>query len=426
MIKFLLFVLLYSFLKLVRIMAAGTILMAAAFLLCQAGGCRSWRLNLASLALVPLAGLMGYSRIFYVGKLFLYTNRLQELLTQKMAVCYFGIAAILALRYCYIHRCLRNRLKQMQLMDAEEYLPYLRHNLYRPYIQVYLTDEQCSPFAGGILRPYIVIPRHLKRMLSKEEFSAILFHEAAHIRKGHVLLLHIYAMLKILWWIHPLVYILDGKLRENIEYSSDEASVMFGPLCVYSYASVMLKTLKMEQQHFARESITAFSEGCFEVLKKRIERLRMIQDVLHRDESACSKYKKKQRIWAASAAGAAVFGAVAIAATSLPRYTVIEEIAVYDEQMNPLTFDLIAEGVQAEAADDAFFISGREMEKLVSKYGLRGKYVIFSYDTIMKVPGTGGLGQAAMVSIKDASDVFLLGRQEWTDRLEAFILKYLI
>lgn len=426
MTKFLLFVLFYSFLKLVRIMAAGTVLMTAAFLVCQAGGSVRWRLNLTALWLVPLACLMGYSRIFYTGKLFVYTSVIQGLLTQEMAVCYFAAAGVLALRHIYIHSRLKYRLRQMQQLEGDEYLSCLQCRGHRPCLRVYLADEMCSPFAGGILRPYIAVPKQLKNMLSEEEFSAVLYHEAAHIRQGHVLLLHIYALLKILWWIHPLVYILDGKLRENIEYSSDEAGVMSGPLDVYEYAGVMLKTAKMEQRHFATESITAFSEGCYKTLKKRIERLGMLQKILPEDEYAYSKYKKKLRLWMAAAAGAVAAGAALIAATSLPRYTVMEEISVYDEKMNPVTFDLEAEGFFAEAEEDMFSISSAEMEKLVSKYNLKGNYVVFGYDTIMKVPGTGGLGQAAVVSMKDVSDVFLAGRMEWTDRLEAFILKYLI
>lgn len=424
MTKFLLFVLFYSFLKLVRIMAAGTVLMTAALLVCEAGGSGRWRLKLMSLWLVPLACLMGYSRIFYTGKLLLYTNQLQGLLTQEMAVCYYAAAGILALRHIYMHSRLKYRLRQMQQLEGDEYPPCLRRSRLCP--RVYLADEMCSPFAGGVLRPYIAVPKQLKNMLSEEEFAAVLYHEAAHICQGHILLLHIYALLKILWWMHPLVYILDRKLRENIEYSSDEAGVMSGPLDVYEYAGVMLKTVKMKQRHFPTESITAFSEGCYETLKKRIERLGVLQKILLEDEYAYFKYKKKMRLWMAATAGAAVAGAAVIAATSLPRYTVLKEISVYDEKMNPVTFDLKAEGFQAEAREDMFSISSVEMERLVSKYHLQGNYVIFGYDTIMKVPGTGGLGQAAVVSMKDVSDVFLAGRMEWTDRLEAFILKYLI
>ena len=64
MTKFVLFLLTYSFTKIIRVMAAATVPMAAAFLLCKVGGCRTRRLNLGVLLLVPCSCLLGYSRIY--------------------------------------------------------------------------------------------------------------------------------------------------------------------------------------------------------------------------------------------------------------------------------------------------------------------------------------------------------------------------
>lgn len=60
------------------------------------------------------------------------------------------------------------------------------------------------------------------------------------------------------------------------------------------------------------------------------------------------------------------------------------------------------------------------------EHQVRGEYVIVSYGTIMKTPGIGGLGQAALVQVADASDVVLLGQADWTDQLKIFLLKYLV
>ncbi len=423
---FIAFIILYSFLKLLRIMTAATVFMTAALIICHAGGSRRWGCSMLALALVPLAVLTGYSRIFYEGRMFLYSNWLQQLVTIKMAVCYFGIAGIPALRYALMCRRLRRSLKSMQRMRREEYPLFLKQKRGTCRIQVYLTKMQCSPFAGGLIKPYIVVPEYLKETLTKEEFYAVLYHEAVHIRQGHVFLLNIYALLKILWWVHPLVYILDEKLRENMEYSSDEISVTLGPLDVCGYAGVMLKTVRMKRQYLIQESITAFSGSCFTVLKKRMERLAELKELLNKHPCEIVRYKKRLKTSRAAAAMVIITGAAAVIAVSVPRYTVSEEIAVYDEDMNLLTYDLESEGFQAEAANDAFFISPGQMNQLAAKYKIKGNYAVFSYGTIMKVPGCGGLGQAAYVNIRDTADVSLLGRQEWTDELKSFILKYLI
>lgn len=419
--KFGLFVLLYSLTKVIRMMMAATVWMTAALTVCQIGGYKTWRLNLGMFSLVPLACLMGYSKIFFTGKLFLVTNWMQGALTEEMAVCYFAAAGILAVRYLYIHKSMRRRFAGMKRLE-EGISAYVKQGR-GPRIQVYLTKESCSPFAGGILRPYIVVPENLIRSLTREEFSAVLYHEVLHIRQGHVLLLNIYAWLKIIWWIHPLIYILEQKLREHMEYSSDEGSVMLGPLCSYEYAGVILKTLQMEQQaDTVREGVTTFCNHCYGVLKRRVEKLGKLRE----DTRAIQEYHTRKRRFAILTAAAGAAAAAAVIGTSLPRYTKIREIAAYDEKLRPLTYDLEKEGFQAKTADDAFYISEQEMHRFAAKYELQGEYVIFSYDTIMKVPGVGGLGQAAKVRVADASDVFLLGRREWMDQLEAFVLKYLI
>lgn len=421
MMKFGLFVLLYSLMKVIRMMMAATVWMTVALAVCQIGGYRTWRLNLGMFSLVPLACLMGYSKIFFTGKLFLITNWMQGAVTQEMAVGYFTVAGILAVRYVYLHKNMRHRLSGMKRLE-EGISAYVKQER-GPRIQVYLAKESCSPFAGGILRPYIVVPENLKRSLTREEFSVVLYHETLHIRQGHVLLLNIYAWLKIIWWIHPLIYILEQKLREHMEYSSDEGSVMFGPLCSYEYAGVILKTLQMQQQPGpVRADVTTFCDHCYSVLKRRVERLGMLRG----DTRAVQGYpaRKRRSALLTAAAGAAV--TIAVLGTSMPRYTKIRKISAYDEKLRPLTYDLEKEGFQAKTADNAFYISEQEMRRFAAKYELQDEYVIFSYDTIMKVPGIGGLGQAARVRVADASDVFLLARWEWMDRLEAFVLKYLI
>ncbi len=421
------FLLLFSFMKLIRTMAAGTVFMAAAFAACQTGKSRTWRLNLALLALVPLAALMGYSKVFNTGRLWVYTDRVQRLLTPQLAASYFGIAAVFALRQASGCIRMRRALRQMQPVPEEEYPAFLRRRNGRRHIRLYITRQPCSPFAGGILRPYIAVPLHLKNSLSKEELFAVLYHEAAHIRHGHVLLLQVYGLLKILWWVHPLVHILDARLREFIEYGSDEAGVILGPLNVYEYARLLFRTLKTEQRCFPAERRTAFSGNSFAVLKKRFARLGVLQEAMGQDGAAAGrKYRKKTAAFAFLTAGMLASGACTIAATSWPRYTRMKEVALYDETLQLVVFGLEAEGFRAKAEGDKFSISGPEMKRLAERYRLRGEYAIFGYGTIMKLPGAGGLGQAAMVRISDVSDVRILGRRTWADKLQAFILKFLV
>lgn len=421
MIKFGLFLLLYSYTKMMRILAAATILLAAALAVCRFAGAKHWRWNLAALSIVPLACLMGYSRIFFTGRMYLFTNWVHQTATVELAACYFAAAGILAVRYVHLQARLRRKRRAMQRWDGCESMTDLLLDRWFP-IRVYLADACCSPFAGGILRPYIVIPKALKACLSREEMAAVLSHEALHIRQGHVLLLQIYAWLKIFWWVHPLVYLADRRLRENMEYSSDEGSVAVCAISACEYAAVLLKAVQMKRRTYTMEGMLTFLDGHFTALKQRIQRL----EQLEYEGNTRQKFRSRMRSCAAGTAAVFLAGVILLAVTSMPRYTQLKEISVFDEDMRPLTYDLKQEGYQAEAADGRFHMSRQEMRRFAREHKVRGEYVIVSYHTIMKVPGIGGLGQAALVQVADASDVVLLGRMEWTEQLQIFLLKYLV
>lgn len=419
--KFEWFILLYSFMKLVRILMAATVLMTAALVICKIAETRNWRFHLAMFSLVPVSCFMGNLKLFFSGRLFLVTNWLQGKLNVQAAVFYFLMIGILTVRKMYLQRCLHKKLLQMRRIKELEKDTALQGR--GRNIRVYLSKECGSPFAGGICKPYIVLPETFYKQLSKKQLSAVLYHEALHIRQGHVLLLNIYAWLKIFWWIHPLIYVLEEKVREYMEYSSDEGSVILGPLSPYEYANVILMALQMQKQTgFVREGIMTLQDHHYDVLKKRVKRL----STLTLDDSACCRYQKKKRLSFMLSAAVCLMAAVTAIGTSMPRYTKIEKVSAYDEKLHPLTYDLKKEGFHVEAADDEFYISRREMERFSEKYRLQGGYVIFSYDTIMKVPGVGGFGQAARVRVKDPSDVFLMARQEWIDQFRTFVMKYLI
>ncbi len=452
------FTLVYSMAKVVRVMAAGTVFMTAALLVCRFADRGHWRFKLGMLCLVPLACLTAYSKIFYTGKIVWFTGFTQQMISKELAVCYFSAAGVLALRNYWMGRRLRRRLCRMQRMDdpalpagwrrwMEEtpaadarripraapagawrklrtcgvHLCGLFHRK-SPKIQVYVTDDNSSgPFAGGVLKPYIVIPRRLIESLTEEEFSAILYHEALHLRLGHVILLHIFAALKIVWWIHPFIYLCDRALRENIEYSSDEGSLSYGALSVYAYATVMLKTLYCKNEgRCIGAGVTTFAPGSYQILKNRMEKL----GTFHPNPHAGMEYQKKKKRLHRAVGLFVSSGALLLLLTCYPRFTKLKEIAVYDDQLKPVTFDLAAEGIHVQAEEEKFQISKEEFQKLVARHRPKGEYLVFSYDTIMKVPGVGGGGQAVMVNIEDPSDVFIIGRYTWKDRVKLFMMKY--
>ena len=88
-----------------------------------------------------------------------------------------------------------------------------------------VSDEATVPFLTGLLKPAIVLPRDLLEALDAPEIERVVAHELAHLRHGDLWLNWLQAVFGVVWWFHPLFWILAGKAREVAEERSDSRVV---------------------------------------------------------------------------------------------------------------------------------------------------------------------------------------------------------
>jgi len=81
------------------------------------------------------------------------------------------------------------------------------------------------PAVEGILRPRIVLPPDIERLLSRRELEAVLVHEAAHARRRDNLIELAYEVGRCLLWFHPLMWLAGSRLALYRELSCDESVV---------------------------------------------------------------------------------------------------------------------------------------------------------------------------------------------------------
>ncbi len=87
--------------------------------------------------------------------------------------------------------------------------------------KIYITDTPVSPFAMGILKPKIYLPRNL----NEKEQEYIILHEQFHIRRlDHIVKPIAFAALCI-HWFNPLVWIAFILSCRDMEMSCDEAVI---------------------------------------------------------------------------------------------------------------------------------------------------------------------------------------------------------
>ena len=132
-------------------------------------------------------------------------------------------------------------------------------------IPVRETKGTLEPGIFGIFSPTLLMPAGITNHLAPAQLDAILAHELCHWRRRDNLTAAIHMLVEVLFWFHPLVWWLGGRLVVERERACDEAVIESGS-DRQTYAEGILKVC----QHYVEPPLCAagVSGG---LLRKRIE-----------------------------------------------------------------------------------------------------------------------------------------------------------
>lgn len=135
-------------------------------------------------------------------------------------------------------------------------------------IPVRSSPSLLEPGVFGIFRPVLLLPQGIHAHLDREQFQAILTHEWTHVRRRDNLAAAVHMLVEAIFWFHPLVWWIGGRLVEERERACDEAVFSKGHEPEV-YAEGILKVCR-----FCLESPLPCVAGVTgSDLKKRIERI---------------------------------------------------------------------------------------------------------------------------------------------------------
>lgn len=388
---------------------------------------KSW-LNLYSfLLLFPLC-LMGYSKLFFVGEMFRISNWMYGNIHPGYGYLYFSVAGVALIRFLFRNIRLRCRVKRLPVLEdkaltkeiiARLTAPKSVGRYYLSKVVVYQTKKDISPFSGGIFHPYVVLPKTIVEDWEKEELRIVLFHEILHIRYGHIPMLFFFSLLKIYWWMNPLMYLAERQLKEDMELFCDEKCLYYADTARRTYGALLLKMIAL-MQNTSRDSVAAFlgkgkSEN-FNTVKKRMGHLMQVD-------------KKEQRHQKQMAAviGILLLGITGfILTTSYPRYTALDTLSLHDERGAILIYDTQKLKQAVKINDMKVTVDNEALEALLKEESIEKDFVYLSFGNIQKTPGAGGGGNIALIDIENNYEISYMGIDDWKSRFEQFFLKYLI
>jgi uncharacterized protein (TIGR03435 family) len=105
------------------------------------------------------------------------------------------------------------------------------------------TSQLLEPGVVGLWRPILLLPAGLRDHLTEAQLQAVVAHEATHIRRRDNFTASIHMTTEALFWFHPLVWWIGGRLLAERERACDEEVLrLFGD--PEAYASGILAICK--------------------------------------------------------------------------------------------------------------------------------------------------------------------------------------
>jgi uncharacterized protein (TIGR03435 family) len=98
----------------------------------------------------------------------------------------------------------------------------------RRKIDIFLSSASLEPGVLGIARPALVWPEGISDRLEDAHLDAILAHEVWHVRRHDNLAAMVHMLVEAIFWFHPLVWWLGGRLVEERERACDEEVLQSG------------------------------------------------------------------------------------------------------------------------------------------------------------------------------------------------------
>jgi hypothetical protein len=114
-------------------------------------------------------------------------------------------------------------------------------------VDIYISHTfSGTPFTGGVLRPYICIPRDAFETLTPAELNAVIAHELGHVQQLDLMITMSISFLGDIFWFVPGYRWLCQKLERMREVIADQRAVRAGaPPEVLASALIKLKEVAM-------------------------------------------------------------------------------------------------------------------------------------------------------------------------------------
>jgi beta-lactamase regulating signal transducer with metallopeptidase domain len=139
-----------------------------------------------------------------------------------------------------------------------------------------------SPMLIGIFRPAIVVPAETRRRLNASEQAMVFGHELAHIRRGDLLWALAAALVRCVFFFHPLVWLSERRLKMAQEIAADELAIARQDHDPIRYGRLLVSVLSKLGSSRMIPTTSLGTAGPIHSLQRRLSAMRFYGQVSRR------------------------------------------------------------------------------------------------------------------------------------------------
>lgn len=283
-------------------------------------------------------------------------------------------------------------------------------------IVVSIMDMNVTPFAVGLLKPKIVIPKVMLEGYGGDELKTVIQHERTHIRLGHLWFGLAWDVLRCLLWVNPFLTVCQKQFRADMEDICDRVCIQGSGRSAHEYGLVLLKTLKLLRSgtEGTPPAVTYAGEKEFADMKRRMGEI-----------AGFRPYRKKLCMgMVAIVSLIIVVMLLAVHTHSYARYSNDENILVYEyaDGESTVISNNDSSIQQMISYDDSYvYVDSEAFEDFLEENNAEGEvWIVFG--GFYKLPGFFGGGESCLYETgSDAGVVWIPYERQMSDWMAALL-----
>jgi len=160
------------------------------------------------------------------------------------AIGIIGTAAWIFSNAIQLLRCTREAKKVTGGPLYDEFQTIAGQMQIRRPVRLLMSSRPITPSASGIWRPAVIVSAAMMQQATLADQRAILAHELAHHRRHDLWMLWLQGLLLMLWWFHPIAWLLNRAILRLREQCCDDLVVLEGFSGREGYCGALVRTVE--------------------------------------------------------------------------------------------------------------------------------------------------------------------------------------